>query len=212
MGSPLSSKKKFSIFCGLLFLFTSIFSSALFSQCPVVQLIDLRTAPGFVETDSITVCGTPDTLAFLLYIPAPGSATEIDLTVDFMPGMEYGGFVFTEYPGTSISPADVSDPEKPEFSIGDLAPAQIFVGYLAIGANCKLITNPNELYIDFIVDYTWTDLAGNTQTCSSSIRPPMEYGSAFDVPVINILDVDPEIVTLTELNVPVCQEITISQD
>lgn len=200
----------------LLLLICTNLISQLNAQCPVgvdIEMLDLRGVPGFAQTDEIVVCGTPDTLALLMYINDPGGFNGIQLEVSLMPGMEYGDFVGTHFgSGPTIIATNTSNPQKPIFTINNIGQDSLAVFYIGVKGNCD--TNPKffDMLVDYKVTFNYTDEAGGLFNCESNYQPEAEFNSAFKVPVLNTLSVTPSTLIIAVPNSSQCQTILISQD
>ena len=187
-------------------------SSELQAQtCPTVQAFPLQDVVGFPQTDSLVVCGMPDTLAILIF-PSPEATypNGLNVTFELPAGMQYAGFAELIFPGPTVTEADVSDIENPTVLIEGVGPGQAVALYIGVQANCELVP-PEDAPVNLVVDYV-ANIGGTLAACNNEIRPLAEYNSAFKIPVVNILDISPTTLTFSDFSSQLCDTLIISQD
>ncbi len=186
------------------------------AQCPAeigIEILDLRGVNGFPQTDSMIVCGVADTVAILLYTDDPGNFNSIQLDLNISQGMEYAGFFGSHFEnGPSVSALNTSDGSNPSFTISGLNNDSLAVIYFGIKANCAATPEVFGMEIEFLSSYAYIDEAGAVYSCEDSYTPEAEYSSEIKIPVLNILSVEPDNLSITEIDQTSCQNITISQD
>ena len=106
--------------------------------CGQITMASLVGVPGFANLDQLNVCSVPDTLALLIYNDGTNTATNIQLQLDFDPGLSYGGFGYSKNNSATVTPFNVSDPTRPIFNISNMAPNSAVIAYIAVKANCDV--------------------------------------------------------------------------
>jgi len=181
------------------------------SNCPDIDIIDLRNVAGFAQLDDLNICGDTDTLSFMIFTGDPGQIKGFELTLDLPDGIEYAGWEYTQLGNTSIN-ITKAKANKPEFYIYGITGDSLVIANIGIKANCD-IDKTKALFIDFDYEYTFIDTADITHSCSGTFRPTLELNSAVHEPVLNMLSpLSPTEVIITSVGGTTCQEIQISQD
>ncbi len=175
--------------------------------CGQITMASLVGVPGFANLDQLNVCSVPDTLALLIYNDGTNTATNIQLQLDFDPGLSYGGFGYSKNNSATVTPFNVSDPTRPIFNISNMAPNSAVIAYIAVKANCDVDISGQAISLDANVNY----LSGG-MTCQETLQNVGEYNSAIKVPVLNLLSVTPPTRNITNSTGSFCQDIVISQD
>ena len=83
-------------------------SFSLSAQCADVEIVDLRGVPGYAQFDDLNVCGIADTLSFIVFSGDPGRIAGFELEISLPEGMQYAGWEFAQFAGTSVSNSDPS--------------------------------------------------------------------------------------------------------
>ena len=192
-------------------LYFCITISTIFSQCPDIEIVDLRNVPGYAQFDDLSVCGEPDTLSFIVYTGDPGSVLGFELELDLPDGLEYGGWEYTAFGGTAISVLD-PDPTEPVFLVDGFDGDSLIVVHIAVQANCEVDLN-NILNLNYSYEYQFISPNNVMYACSNKGGFDNELNSAIKIPVLNVLDgLSPAEVTITSIGGEFCQDISISQD
>ena len=75
------------------------------------------------------------------------------------------------------------------------------------------VDKTTALTFDYNFDYTFLDTSGVALNCSGTYTPVLEFNSAVNVPVLNMLSpLEPIEAELSTLGTPFCQTVQISQD
>ncbi len=181
------------------------------SDCPDIEIVDLRNIPGFSQLDDLTVCGAADTLSLIIYSGALGDIKGFAMELDLPEGVNYAGWEHTDNKGTGIFNTDPST-TKPEFNITGFDGDSLIVVNIGLSANCD-VNILDLLLIDFAYEFTYIDTFGVLHECTGMYTPPIEYNSAIHTPVLNVLSpLAPEVITMTSVGGEFCQDISISQD
>jgi len=56
---------------------------------------------GYPELDEIQLCSGADTLTFIVYTTSEVALTDVQMTLQFGGGIEYGGFINADVPGVT---------------------------------------------------------------------------------------------------------------
>ncbi len=185
------------------------------TSCPTVDLTSLDGIPGYPRVDLLNLCSAADTASLLIYNPAECAITDIELEIDFDNGLFYGGFVFVDpnSPSNSVvQVANLSNISKPVFSIDQLGAGESTIIDFALKADCN-IDFRSEAPINFDASLSF-DYTGSTNSgiCTRTVTEIGAYNSGVKVPVLNVLTVSPQQVSIPLANSFRCQNITISQD
>lgn len=179
--------------------------------CPDIDIIDLRNVPGFAQLDDLNICGTADTLSFMIFTGDLGQIKGFELTLDLSDGVEYAGWEFVQLGNTSINVTKAKN-KRPEFYIDGITGDSLVIANIGIRSNCE-VDKTKSLFIDFEYEYTFIDTADMVHKCSGTFRPALEINSAVHEPVLNLLSpLSPAEVTVTSVGGTFCQELQISQD
>ena len=117
----------------------SVITTSLSAQCPDVDIVDLRGVPGYAQFDDLNACGDADTLSFIIFSGDPGRIAGFELEVNLPDGMQYAGWEFAEFAGTSIANSD-PDSSCPEFVVDGFDADSIVVVNIGIEANCDILS------------------------------------------------------------------------
>ena len=188
------------------------FNSLIASEdCPDLEFIDLRNVPGYPQIDDITACGAADTLSMIIFTGDPGQINGFEFEIDLPEGIEYAGFEFAQLGNTSISIADPS-PSRPVFLVDGITGDSLVIVNIGIRANCE-VDKSEQLFFDYNFEYIYTDTLGALHQCNGTFTPEVEFNSAVNMPVLNMLSpLSPAEATLGALSAPYCQTIQVSQD
>ncbi len=162
--------------------------------------------------DELIVCNSSDTLALLIFNNAENPLEQVLLSIDFDPGLSYGGFVFSPEAGQTVSEFNVSNLSKPVFSVSDIEAGGYVIAYIGIQADCDINVEGGTISLDAQLDYNISDSAGNSLQCTDINQDIGEYNSAVKIPVLNFLSISPQEVVLASSNAPKCHTLKISQD
>ncbi len=188
----------------------SLFSQSMQAQdCDFIEVYDLRYVPGFAQTDSLVLCGVPDTLALLVFTPAADQLQGVSLTAQLPDGMQYAGFQESIYENTSISLVSDSDPQNPEFLLSNLDQFSSNVIYIGVQADCDFSSATDLQLVNYQISYV--DPANNF--CVQDFAIEDEFDGAFSSPVLNINpNVDPVNLVFQNFGETKCQTVIVSQD
>ena len=176
--------------------------------CPEMQVVELLGIPGFAATDELVICGAPDTLAFLIFIEEPGTILGTQMSITFLPGMQYAGFESTHYGSGTI--ANLSpNPSAPKFLLEGITNG-VYIGYIGVEATCDANIDAFEYTVDLDFDFIYEDTLGNFQRCRQSVHPLRPYNSTIKEPVLNFRSAPNTIIN--SLGTETCTNIQISQD
>jgi len=188
-----------------------LFSAQLFGQCPEIKIIDLRNVPGYAQFNEMSICGSADTLSAIIYSGDPGTVLGFELELNLPQGLQYDGWEYAEFGGTSISVSD-TDPSNPKFIIDGFGGDSLIVANIGVSSNCNVDIS-EELFIDFDYQFRFIDTSNVMHKCSGIYTPLVEYNSVVKEPVLNLLaGFSPSEVSVSSLGGEFCQKIKISQD
>ncbi len=192
-------------------LMSFLFSTSLSAQCPDVEIIPLQDVPGYPQFDQVNLCGDADTLSFIIYSGDPGRIVGCELQLNLPAGLEYGGFEFATFGGTSVINTN-PDACNPQFIVDDFQADSLVVVNVGVKANCEVDLN-NMLQIEYEFSYNFIDSLNNLTTCSETVLIDNEYNAGVKTPVLNLLsEFTPQEVDIMVLGDEYCQTINISQD
>ncbi len=184
--------------------------------CPDISVVSLDGVPNFPTVDLLNVCSTPDTASILIYNQGECMISAVDLMVTFDSGLSYGGFVFMDPNSTgagTVSATNLSDLTQPTFTVTEIGPGMAFIVNFAMQADCDIdVETEEDVNFDAMVTYTYPDDNGQNATCNVGINEVGAYNSGIRIPVVNVLNVSPDELDITQAGVPQCQTILISQD
>ena len=72
------------------------------SECPDIEIIDLRGIPRFSQLDDLTMCGAADTLSLIIYSGVLGDIKGFEMEQDLPAGVNYTGWEHVDNVGTGI--------------------------------------------------------------------------------------------------------------
>ena len=176
--------------------------------CPEMQVVELLGIPGFAATDELVMCGAPDTLAFLIFIEEPGTISGTQMSITFLPGMQYAGFESTHYGSGTISNLN-PNPAAPKFLLEGITNG-VYIGYIGVEATCDANVDAFDYMVDLDFDFIYEDTLGNFQRCRQSVHPLRTYNTTIKEPVLNFRSAPNT--TITSLGTERCTNIQISQD
>ncbi len=182
------------------------------SDCDVVSLLSLSGVPNFAELDELVVCSGPDTLPLLIYNNSPHELENVQITVNFDAGLSYGGFVGSHYPDATVGELNVTDPLNPTFAVSNIPGSSLVVANIGVQADCDIDIEGSTVNLDAQLAFSYVDSMDMEFQCTQEITEVGEYNSAVKVPVLNVLSVSPQELTLNQSGVARCQTIQISQD
>ncbi len=182
------------------------------SDCDVVSLLSLSGVPNFAELDELVVCSGPDTLPLLIYNNSPLELENVQITVNFDAGLSYGGFVGSHYPDATVGELNVTDPLNPTFAVSNIPGSSLVVANIGVQADCDIDIEGSTVNLDAQLAFSYVDSMDMEFQCTQEITEVGEYNSAVKVPVLNVLSVSPQELTLNQSGVARCQTIQISQD
>ncbi len=183
-------------------------------SCPDVSMTSLDGVPGFPTVDLLNVCSEPDTVSLLIYNTSECDLTNVQLTLNLDPGLTYGGCVMEHYgTGVPAGELDVSDPSNPVFLITQIDSAAAYIVDICIKADCDVdINSENPLNLDANLVFTYPNDSGMDEQCDLTLTEIGEYNGGVRIPVLNILDISPQEITIPNTTSERCQTLTISQD
>ena len=170
--------------------------------CGQITMASLVAVPGFANLDQLNVCSVPDTLALLIYNDGTSTTTNVQLQLDFDPGLSYGGFAYSKSNSATVTPFNVSDPTRPIFNISNMAPNSAVIAYVAVKANCDVDITGAVISLDANINYV-----SGGMNCQETLENVGEYNSAIKVPVINLLSVTPPTRSITNSTSSFCQDM-----
>jgi len=182
------------------------------SQCPTIQIVDLRETPGFPQTDDLNVCGAPDTLSLLMFTDAPGQIEGFEFKINMVSGMRYAGFEETHYGGCTTLTNSDSDINSPSFVGGGLTCGDIFVANIGVTADCSVDLGSNDYLIEIEYSYIYFPPVGPPIKCKGVEVLENDFNGALKSSVLNMSTPSPIDATVTSLGAPTCQTMIISQD
>ena len=194
-----------------LLILNFVLSLNTYAQCPTIDFVDLRNVPGYAQFDNMSVCGDADTLSMIIYTGDPGTVLGFEFELDLPSGLEYAGWEFTDFLGTSISNTD-SDGSNPVFVVDGFDSDSLIVVNIGLVANCEVdISDPLMLNYEF--SYNFLDPNNLFFNCSDVGNFENELNSAVKIPVLNVLDgLSPAELTMSAVGPEFCQSLSISQD
>ncbi len=194
---------------GLVILLCAITQSAKAQDCDLIEVYDLRFVPGFAQTDSLVVCGAPDTLALLIFTASADPLQGLTLTAKLPEGMQYAGFEESIYANTSVSLVSASDPQNPEFLLSNLDQNASNVVYIGVQADCDYSFSSDLQYVDYEISY----IDPSNNYCEQVFNIEDEFDGAFATPVLNINpNITPQNLVFQNFGETKCQTVRISQD
>ncbi len=199
----------FKFFFQILILVIAPFLAS--AQCPDVEIIPLKEVPGYPQLDQLNVCGDADTLSFIIYSGDLGRIVGYELQLNLPTGVEYGGYEFTTFGGTSVTNTN-PDPCNPQFIVDDFQADSLIVVNIGVKANCNVDLS-EILTVEYEFNYNFIDPMNVLHQCEDIVVGDAEYNSGIKTPVLNVLSgFTPAEVDVTDLNTDFCQTINISQD
>jgi len=191
--------------------FFHLISFNCFAQCPTIDIVDLRDVPGFAQFDDMSVCGKPDTLALIIYTGDPGTILGFELELDLPNGLEYAGWEFTDFQGTSISNND-PDLNNPVFIVDGFDGDSLIVVNIGILADCD-VDIEQALMLNYEYSFNFLDENNIMSQCKAIGNLENELNSAVKTPVLNVLaGLTPAELPITSVGSQFCQSVSISQD
>jgi len=179
------------------------------AECPSIEVIELNDVPGFAQTDNLTMCGTPDTIAYLIYIEEPGTISGTQMSMSYKPGMEYADFVDVHYPTNTAISVISNFSAKPRFLLDGITEG-VFVGYIGTTSNCAADINALDYDIELKFNFIYQDTTGSFVSCQQFVTPERLYNTLIKEPVLNYRR-QPNL-TVSSVGVQRCDYFEISQD
>ena len=180
--------------------------------CPEITISSLQGILGYPQVNEVSLCGAADTISVLAFNAGECPISNVILTINFDPGLAYGGFV-QEQNGLPISEFNVSDLNNPQFLITSLDSAAVYILNFGVMADCDI--NPTSLAplnFDLNYEFSYNDINSGPQVCSGIETEVGNYNNGVRVPVLNIISVSPTTRTISASNTNGCHRITIRQD
>ena len=192
-------------------------TTALLSPEPnQLRVQDLRGVECYPQPDRLEVCGAADTTCVLLFTKSVERLPEIEMTLRFGEGIEYGGFAEINYsdeavfppPLTDLDEISVQNPEAPSFLISGVTrdSGAVYVCF-GIRAECGVDLNENPPFIEF--EWRYTTEAG--VFCEGSYTPPNSFAGNVITPRVQFTSPFPPNRNLGAPGGEVCQPVRITQ-
>ena len=182
--------------------------------CPNVTLASLDGVPGFPTVDLLNVCSSPDTISLLIYNNGECDLSNVQLKLTLDAGLTYGDCVMEHYGGpVTADEFDVSNPKEPIFFISRIDSAQAFIIDICVKTDCDVdIKSEDPLNFDANLVFSYPDAGGMDEMCDLELTEIGEFNGGVRIPVLNVLSISPQEVSIPNTTSEVCQTLTISQD
>ncbi|WP_197493953.1 hypothetical protein [Lewinella sp. 4G2] len=193
-----------------------VFTAPFLSPDPnQLRIIDLRGTDCYPVPDALEVCGAADTTCILLFTKSEDPLQDIELTLLFDEGLEYGGFAEIPEGDDAVFPSSETDlreisvqnPEAPSFLISSVSrdSGAVYVCF-GIRAECgsDLEANPPN------ITYQWEYTSAAGVACEGEYTAPETYGGDVAIPRVQFTAPLPGLVELGLPGNDACQAITVT--
>lgn len=130
-----------------------------------IQFQDLRGVECYAQPDCFAVCGSPDTIAILLFTKSVTPIQDIEVRLNFSEGLEAAGFAYIFDGPAELDTISENNSEAPVFRISELSQGGGgVVVYIGARAQCEIDLANAAPSVTYTLDYE-----SGGQSCTSQI-------------------------------------------